>query len=128
MQKQEEVIEYHDNGNISKKLVGDRMSLYDDEGKQYAEGTFRNNYMEDYWVFEISSGELYTVGKLKKNIQIGSWTIFNKNGKPLHRDIYKNGKILPLKRWQCYFRHLLAIFLFEIINIDFFIEKFSKKY
>jgi antitoxin component YwqK of YwqJK toxin-antitoxin module len=127
MNEEEIEIEYHENGNIKKKLVGDRLSLYHETGRQYAEGTFRNGYMEDYWVFESNSGQTYIVGKLKKNIQTGSWTIFNRKGEPLHRDVYKNGVIVPPKKWQTYLRHLLAVFLFEIINIDFFIEKFSKK-
>ncbi len=120
-------IEYHENGNKKSELIGDRMRLYHEDGRHYAEGTFRNGFMEDYWAFESPSGLTYSVGKLKKNVQTGVWNTFKRNGEPVRQQIFKNGVEVPKNKFKKYFDRGMAILLFEIINIDYFIEKFGKK-
>jgi antitoxin component YwqK of YwqJK toxin-antitoxin module len=86
------------NGQTISEQKGTQLTYFYKNGTLKAQGTFKNNLMEDQWIFYRETGELWQIGHFKNGQKHGNFIRYDRNDKLEYDENFDEGKIVKRKK------------------------------
>lgn len=86
---------YYKNGQLVEQTVDGVRTVFFIDGTVKATGGVDRGMMHGEWHFYRKSGELWQVGHLDHDAQVGSWIRYHRDGSIEKSVVFENGKVFP---------------------------------